>query len=406
MIVTFIHLEALLLSAVLDFIPDPFEKGEQLRYEFTSGNESFVPVSNTARTTTHTRTGTTTDSSTSLQNPHGGAFVHLGKTAGSTLSVLLQNGCHSFMPHPCREVPPAFDSPANHMVNSYYHVPDFGLLPASQHDFYIVTTRDPFDRIVSAFVYEHIQNRLARNETDNIDHIKLDLYKQAYQCFPTLEAFCLLLGGKESNNFDYPYPRREVHYESCQDFARAAFHGKVRMMNHFYFGYQRIQSLLPSSRSNTIYVARQEHLWNDWYQINSLLLPGLKDKEEGKVPRYFPVLSSSSSSSDAVSLLTDAGNTNIRNTTILELQNKLPVTRQMDNPAARQSLCQALKDEYLAYFGLLQQAQNLQLSKNNDDALEASIQRAVDRCGIYLDMAQLVSQSKTIYTTSLKAAGV
>ena len=30
-----------------------------------------------------------------------GAFIHVGKTGGSTLSLLLRNGCHSFVPKPC-----------------------------------------------------------------------------------------------------------------------------------------------------------------------------------------------------------------------------------------------------------------------------------------------------------------
>jgi hypothetical protein len=38
------------------------------------------------------------------QSPHGGAFIHMGKTGGSAISLLLRNGCHSFLPHPCREI--------------------------------------------------------------------------------------------------------------------------------------------------------------------------------------------------------------------------------------------------------------------------------------------------------------
>jgi len=49
-----------------------------------------------------------------------GAFVHIGKTAGSTLSLLLRNGCHSFLPKPCRRIP-APESMASHLVGSYYH---------------------------------------------------------------------------------------------------------------------------------------------------------------------------------------------------------------------------------------------------------------------------------------------
>lgn len=99
-----------------------------------------------------------------MQSPNGGAFVHMGKTGGSTLSVLLKNGCHSYVPHPCRNISSSDESIASELVESYYHVPDFGLLQQSKHDFYIITTRDPFDRVVSSFTYEHYLNRVARKE--------------------------------------------------------------------------------------------------------------------------------------------------------------------------------------------------------------------------------------------------
>jgi len=55
-----------------------------------------------------------------FQSPEGGAFVHIGKTGGSSLSVLLRNGCHSWMPHPCRNV--TRETRASELIESYYHV--------------------------------------------------------------------------------------------------------------------------------------------------------------------------------------------------------------------------------------------------------------------------------------------
>lgn len=48
-----------------------------------------------------------------------GAFIHIGKTAGSSLSILLTNGCHSFMPKPCRTVPD--ESMISKKVKTYFH---------------------------------------------------------------------------------------------------------------------------------------------------------------------------------------------------------------------------------------------------------------------------------------------
>ena len=48
-----------------------------------------------------------------------GAFIHMGKTAGSSVSLLLRNGCHSYMPKPCRDVP--LETIVSRLVGTYYH---------------------------------------------------------------------------------------------------------------------------------------------------------------------------------------------------------------------------------------------------------------------------------------------
>lgn len=48
-----------------------------------------------------------------------GAFIHVGKTGGSTLSLFLRNGCHSWVPKPCRDV--ADESVASKLISDYYH---------------------------------------------------------------------------------------------------------------------------------------------------------------------------------------------------------------------------------------------------------------------------------------------
>jgi len=262
------------------------------------------------------------------QSPNGGAFVHMGKTGGSTLSILLRNGCHSYVAHPCREIAAEHESLASRRIESYYHVPDFGLLPVSHHDFYLITMRDPFDRTVSAFVFEHIRNKDARNE--EIDEFKRPKYEEAYRCFPTLQSFVELLG-EDSKQFKYPYHKALVVADSCTDLARAAFHGRVKIYNHLYFGYQRIGTLIPDISHQTLYATRQEHLWDDWKTVNDAL---------GQTDVYIPP------------------NQQVRNMTVLELQNQLPVTRHL-TALGRDILCRALKEEYEAYFWILQRAKNL-----------------------------------------------
>jgi hypothetical protein len=45
------------------------------------------------------------------------AFI--GKTGGSTISLLLRNGCHSFVKKPCHNVPN--ETIVSELVTNYYH---------------------------------------------------------------------------------------------------------------------------------------------------------------------------------------------------------------------------------------------------------------------------------------------
>lgn len=47
------------------------------------------------------------------------AFIHLGKTGGSSLSLQLRNGCHSFVKKPCHDV--ENETIVSEMVTDYYH---------------------------------------------------------------------------------------------------------------------------------------------------------------------------------------------------------------------------------------------------------------------------------------------
>jgi hypothetical protein len=279
------------------------------------------------------------------QSPYGGAFVHIGKTGGSTISVALRNGCHSYRPHPCRNV--TKETIASRLIQSYYHVPDFGLLPQSKHDFYLVSTRDPLDRVLSSFVYEHYANRRARREP--MDPTKVKKMQDAYSCFPSLEKFVGYFDANDPRQFDYPYAQREVNNSKCQDLARAALYGKVRVYGHLFFGYERIRSLLMATKHDeqhrlVVYATRQEHLQRDWEVVNRHL---------GQV--------------DEVGLLPH------QRTQDSSVQT-MPVPKKLSR-RGRHLLCKALTGEYEAYVWFLQQAENL----HPEDVVE-SMQYSISRC--------------------------
>lgn len=305
-----------------------------------------------------------------LQSPNGGAFVHMGKTGGSAISLLLRNGCHSWMPHPCRDILPANqETIASRLIQSYYHSPDFPFLQQSHHDFYSISIRDPLSRFISAFCFEHLQNRLARRE--ELLKGKNWKYDDLYVCFPTLERYVSYLQGMQnSTDFNYPYKKNQVVVDSCRDLARASFHGHVRPYIHLYFNYQRIQSFIPDFFLANIYVMRQEHLWDDWKSFNQVLLAKTRLQQN---PNNQHDHHDHDDNDNSIVIIPQQQNLEVvRNLTGAAIHQ--PVTRDL-SPEGYRILCHALEREYQAYFAFLARAQNLQPLD-----VQETIQRARTKC--------------------------
>jgi Sulfotransferase family len=116
-----------------------------------------------------------------------GAFIHVGKTGGSTLCSQLRNACHSWWPKPCNSNVSIVNESNLSFLTTYYHTPDFQLLSTRQYhyDFYVWTLRDPFSRLLSAFTYQHPLNmRYAKDEKYWAKHVRAN--KPVFSCFPTL----------------------------------------------------------------------------------------------------------------------------------------------------------------------------------------------------------------------------
>ena len=97
------------------------------------------------------------------------AFVHIGKSGGSTISLLLQNGCMTSADNkPCEEerwkkVPGQLvESIASKRILFYLHTPhvDSGKMAEyySRVTSVVVVARNPLDRFISAFLSRHPKN--------------------------------------------------------------------------------------------------------------------------------------------------------------------------------------------------------------------------------------------------------
>lgn len=241
-----------------------------------------------------------------------GAFVHIGKTGGSTLSTLLRNGCHSFVKKPCRNISRRSESYMSRLT-TYYHVPDFDRLAKARHLFYAFTTRDPLDRTISAFAYLHPLNVHARNATVH------RRYARFYNpCFRTLEDFALALGNETSK-------------EWCNLLAKRALNHGFRRHDHLFFDHQKIFQNVQQQPSflatAAVMVIRNEFLWQDWASANMWL-----GQENVSI---YPSVRERDVSAMA-----------------------LPVPKEIST-RAREYLCEALHGEYDVYFRLLRSSVNL-----------------------------------------------
>eukprot|EP00536_Pseudo-nitzschia_multiseries_P001609 jgi/Psemu1/322148/estExt_fgenesh1_pg.C_210002 len=280
-------------------------------------------------------------------------YIHIGKTAGSTISLLLRNGCHSFVPKPCRLVPN--ETVVSKLVEHYYHVPDFHTLRESNDKSFLISVRDVYDRAVSSFLYMHPGNKEFYAATQNLSESQLNKRKDAiaYSCFPTLESFASFLprGSSSPADCNYRVPKYLVwiNNRDCAALGCAVIHGQIRFFNHLFFNLRRIffsEEFLPPDSQRKIFVLRKEFLWRDWSRVNHMF------GQEGET--FNPT-------DDSL---------NIRNTTDMDV----PVTRDISEEG-RRKLCLALEREYVSYFQILKRAENITPAD-----FEASRRIAVRNC--------------------------
>lgn len=318
--------------------------------------------------------------------PTLGAFIHIGKAGGSTLTSLLRNGCHGKIPKPCNSQLSDKNETAISKLTTYYHTPDFiqnpkyGLFSRNrpQYGFYVFLLRDPFDRTISSYLFSHPDNApiigffdYKRSGSYVNDLSKLgsemavrEYYLQKhfqpnsesvmmYQCFPTLDQFAMLL----ENPDDFvggPWKRR-VAEKKCSDVAKMALltnHAKIAI-EHMCFSYSYVTSQIGKGLTNkTILGVRMKHMNQDWILANEYLG---QNKNEVEVPVEIK-----------------------RNSKVMNLT----VSKYLSDEGRRR-LCLALRSEYIAYLKLLNAAVNL-----SDDDKAQSKMESREKCPWLSDLIQ------------------
>jgi hypothetical protein len=168
------------------------------------------------------------------KNSHRICLVHVGKTAGSTVGCALgfQLHCRKNLLHP----PGLLPSVVTNMLHS--QINDCTLT----EDHYLVTLRDPLERIKSWYSYEKLE-RLKTGECN----------------FRSLNELAL----RGLTEDDPTTPSR------CRRRAYRALTGKEQIGWHAYNNYEFYLKQLPLNAS--IAVIRSEHMLDDWNSLEGML---------------------------------------------------------------------------------------------------------------------------------------
>lgn len=184
------------------------------------------------------------------------AFVHVGKTGGTTLGPLVAATCYS-MVSPCeRKKNIANETEISKQVQDYFHVrkPD-----TENFSSFIVMVRDPIDRIVSWFLYQHPDNGFGRNGPEALE---------LWNCYHDVDDLATRGLAPISEMQDL-----SVREKECMKLAADAFAGKTEILVflHLNMNYQWYTEDILQETDNEIFVLRTEHFWDDWQKINHML---------------------------------------------------------------------------------------------------------------------------------------
>ncbi len=317
-----------------------------------------------------------------------GAFIHVGKTGGSTLSSQLLNGCHSFVAKPCdRKNPELYQENVVSKLTTYFHTPDFITFPekntselhknALNYEFFVFTSRDPLERAISSYLASHPENRVIEaftkskarimaspdaKDLENKDFVErlLKLMERRvhfkdikgkdpktctilYRCFPTLESYAKAL----SNVHAYE-PGNWTEFAlkgNCSNVAKMTVHHGVKQdIPHHYWDLRRILYELREVdfSTKTVLVSRTDKLAQDWSGINRYL------GQEGNITL----------------------STKLRDST----KHEYPIKNVLSEEG-KKKLCFAMEEEYRVYLKLLRYAENL-----SESDLSESFARANKNC--------------------------
>ncbi|KAL7535916.1 hypothetical protein ACHAXR_006805 [Thalassiosira sp. AJA248-18] len=319
------------------------------------------------------------------------AFVHIGKSGGSTISLLLRNGCMSAVDGtPCEsdrwlKVPGQVqETPASKRIQFYLHVPHVESGRIAEYyrrvSSVVVVARDPLERFVSAFLSRHPANMDAmrlRNvrirkkaEMDGVEPpiwakptwgsgrpMEDQIHRVAFRgCYPSIEHFAMCADPtrhypfiKSTFETKIIWSERGKHEMDitlkCREICQEIVSGENDFIQHLQFNYEAFLKYLPPKTE--VFVIRTKSLWRDWIDLNRLLGGTSVDL----------VVPDEGSKAEAVNA-----------------RGRLPVRNNLSD-RGRTTMCKHLANEIRIYIDLLNRAVNL-----SDDDIRSALELCSKNC--------------------------
>lgn len=193
------------------------------------------------------------------------AFIHVGKSGGSSITKILRNSCHNYRKACVQQAAERYipnETSLSLLTKAYYHTTD-KTIPFEQYTSFIVVIRNPLDRIISAFAWDHPKN---------MHHPVRKMRRRrgtTYDCFSSLEEFAMALADNVTSGLkSVTLDNGKIHL-NCTQVARDAILGKDDNFRHMYFNYKWYLGAAPKNKE--LFVIRNGYLWDDSRKINNLL---------------------------------------------------------------------------------------------------------------------------------------
>lgn len=241
----------------------------------TSNKEMDSPYLRELARTSRSQTGLAQNHSPPLVSSRSAlGIIQLGQCHGEDLERILrkhQQGADDISEHaaPAEQQDNAL---AKHSYQIYHHMPQSSTL--DDHSIWIALVRDPIDRLVATFNYEHVQNQPFRRYPKTVstsDEQKLAKKKKLYQCYETMDHL--------ANNGLTAALQLADRDDECASLVRDLFENQNPFpdMTDFKLNYGHYyQSLVDASAATnkdkpTIYIVRTEHMIHDLNKINIMM---------------------------------------------------------------------------------------------------------------------------------------